>query len=344
MVEVTLAEAKVAVRELLTETDLIPYLEGPPGVGKSDCVYQIAQEQKWSGVKEIRLALCDPTDVKGLPWIDKTPWNGGTKARARWAPMGELPDPEVDGETGIIFVDEYAQAVPSVQAALSQMFLLHRIADWYQPKGWKVVAAGNPPGTGNVTYQMPVLMRTRMQWFHITPSLDAWKEWAWQQGIDEMVIAFLNFKQDLLYRFTGKENAHPNPRSWARVSVLLKALPGSSLLDKHIAATIGEGPAAEFMAFRELRHRLPDVEKIFAGQDIVPKDASILYALMGALVGECKRRGKGTVPRMFGYSEALQAEYAVLLIKDLARAMGRQVILSAEGGKKWAGKFRDVII
>ena len=69
---------------------------GPPGIGKSDLIQQIADtfaKKDKDGnaigtgrkVIDIRLILMDPTDLKGIPYFDSN------EGRMKWAPTAELP-------------------------------------------------------------------------------------------------------------------------------------------------------------------------------------------------------------------------------------------------------------
>ena len=59
-------------------------LWGPPGIGKSDVVRQIADKNGREMI-DIRLALWDPTDIKGMPYFDSV------DKTMKWAPPSELP-------------------------------------------------------------------------------------------------------------------------------------------------------------------------------------------------------------------------------------------------------------
>ena len=48
--------------------NVLSFLWGPPGIGKSDIVGQITNELKNSHLIDIRLSLWDPTDIKGIPY------------------------------------------------------------------------------------------------------------------------------------------------------------------------------------------------------------------------------------------------------------------------------------
>ena len=116
------------------------FIHGAPGIGKSSIVKQIANE-KSVGFIDLRLALMDPTDLKGIPFYDKD------SHTALWAPPAFLPK---DGE-GILFLDELNAAPPSVQASAYQLILDRQVGEYILPDGWAIVAAGNREGDRGVT-------------------------------------------------------------------------------------------------------------------------------------------------------------------------------------------------
>ena len=107
------------------------FLWGAPGIGKSSIVKQIADEKGLDFI-DLRLALMDPTDLKGIPFYDKETHT------ALWAPPAFLPR---EGE-GILFLDELNSAAPAVQSSAYQLILDRRIGEYELPDGWAIVAAG----------------------------------------------------------------------------------------------------------------------------------------------------------------------------------------------------------
>ena len=95
---------------LLSRIQKPAFLWGPPGVGKSQVVAQVAATL---GIRliDIRAILLDPVDLRGLPTVDH--------GKAAWAIPAFLPD---DG-AGILFLDELNAAPPLVQAACYQLVL-----------------------------------------------------------------------------------------------------------------------------------------------------------------------------------------------------------------------------
>jgi len=53
-----------------------------------------------------------------------------------------------------------------------------------------------------------------------------------------------------------------------------------SLQRELLDGTIGSGAAAEFVGFLKLQEQIPSIDKIFAGENIVPKDIGLKYALV----------------------------------------------------------------
>ena len=72
-------------------------LVGPPGVGKSQMVAQVAEKNDIP-VIDIRLSQMEPSDLRGIPFK-----NGES---VEWAVPSMLPNAERHGPKGILFLDE----------------------------------------------------------------------------------------------------------------------------------------------------------------------------------------------------------------------------------------------
>jgi len=114
------------------------FLWGPPGIGKSEVVAEIAEELGGHMI-DLRMSQMEPTDIRGIPFYNKE------LGKMDWAPPIELPDQELADQYPIIvlFLDEMNAAPPSVQAAAYQLILNRRIGKYKLPKNVVLVAAGN---------------------------------------------------------------------------------------------------------------------------------------------------------------------------------------------------------
>jgi len=261
------------------------FLWGPPGIGKSDIVKQIG-DSAGREVVDVRLALWEPTDIKGIPYYN------ADQGKMVWAPPAELPtDPE---STAIIFLDELNSAPPAVQAAAYQLILNRRVGTYHLPKGVDVVAAGNREGDRGVTYRMPAPLANRFVHLEAKVDFDDWQDWATLNKVHAEVVGYVGFAKQDLYDFDPKSSskAFATPRSWSFVSDLLNEDCDSETLTNLVSGAIGDGLAAKFMAHRKIASKLPRAEDILDGKvkDLQIKEVSAMYSLTVSLCYELKDR------------------------------------------------------
>src|SRR3989344_1760135 len=304
------------------------FIWGPPGVGKSRVCRQVTTEEKIDFV-DLRLALMDPTDLRGIP----IPENG----KAKWLPPSALP---TEGR-GILFLDELNLAPPLVQASAYQLVLDRKLGEYELPKDWCVIAAGNKIEHGANAYRMAVPLRNRFVHIDFETHVDDWREWAIRSGVKSEVIEFISFRPDLLFQFDPRrhENAFPTPRSWEFASKILKSQNGLSneIVHKVIEGTVGMGAAAEFKGYLQIRADLPAINSILNGKDYIPDQVDVACALATALVIQSNTE---QIDRVLRYSEKLQAEVTVLIGKLLAIKYknNQQLLTSRPYWAVWAKK------
>ena len=275
--------AKRSIRKAI-QTRRPTFLWGPPGIGKSDIVKQIGVDAGRE-VVDVRLALWEPTDIKGIPYYN------ADQGKMVWAPPAELPtDPE---STAIIFLDELNSAPPAVQAAAYQLILNRRVGTYELPKGVDVVAAGNREGDRGVTYRMPAPLANRFIHLEMKIDFDDFQEWAVMNSVHPEVVGYVGFAKQDLYDFDPKSpsKAFATPRSWVFVSDLLKDDDCDiDTLHNLIAGAVGDGLAVKFMAHRKIAGRLPKAEDILSGKvkDLQIKEVSAMYSLTVSLCYELK--------------------------------------------------------
>ena len=275
--------AKRSIRKAI-QTRRPTFLWGPPGIGKSDIVKQIGVDAGRE-VVDVRLALWEPTDIKGIPYYN------ADQGKMVWAPPAELPtDPE---STAIIFLDELNSAPPAVQAAAYQLILNRRVGTYELPKGVDVVAAGNREGDRGVTYRMPAPLANRFIHLEMKIDFDDFQEWAVMNSVHPEVVGYVGFAKQDLYDFDPKSpsKAFATPRSWVFVSDLLKDDDCDiDTLHNLIAGAVGDGLAVKFMAHRKIAGRLPKAEDILKGKvkDLQIKEVSAMYSLTVSLCYELK--------------------------------------------------------
>jgi MoxR-like ATPase len=239
---------------------------GPPGVGKSSIVAQVAAARDLAWI-DVRLSQLAPTDLRGLP----VPENGVS----RWYPPEFLPR---DG-AGILFLDELNMAPPAMQGMAQQLILDRKVGSYAVPDGWFIWAAGNRKEDRAAVFDMPTPLANRFVHLVVEPDFDSFKRYALALGGHERILAFLSYRPALLHAVDPHQPAWPSPRSWIMASRLLAA-------GLDIAPVVGQGAASEFTAYTDIYDRLPDIAAILAGHGARvawPEEPSARYATVIAL-------------------------------------------------------------
>ncbi len=319
-------------------------LWGPPGVGKSQMVAQVA-ENYGVPVIDIRLSQMEPSDLRGIPFR--------VGDCVEWAVPAMLPDAERHGEKGILFLDEITSAPPSVSAAAYQLILDRRLGNYEVPGGWAIFAAGNRQGDRGVTYTMPAPLANRFSHYEVEVNLDDWVAWAWDHRIDERVIAFLRFRPDLLFDFDPAHNpvAFPSPRSWEFAnSALHKFENHPELFLGALQACVGPAAGIELNAFIASLDQMPDLDAIIAGENIpAPKEIDLQYAVASALVGRAIQvkdsdRALPVMGNILRYAKNFRhKEMGVMMVSDMHRAVG-EAIFSVPEFTDWANDVAELMI
>lgn len=283
---VTPNKAKAALRHAMLRKRPV-FLWGPPGIGKSDVVSQIADSLSAKMI-DVRLSLWEPTDIKGIPYFDST------QNKMVWGQPSELPDEELASKYDhiVLFLDEMNSAAPAVQAAAYQLILNRRVGEYRLPDNVMIIAAGNREADKGVTYRMPSPLANRFVHLEMAVSFDDWFKWAVDNNIHSDVVGYLQFAKQDIYTFDPKAGSRSfaTPRSWSFVSELLEDGLDEGTTTDLVAGAIGEGLAVKFMAHRKVAANMPNPTDILEGKvtELKTKEVSAMYSLTVSLCYELK--------------------------------------------------------
>ena len=310
------------------------FIWGPPGGGKSAVVRQICESMKLE-MRDIRLSLLDPTDLKGLPFPD-------VKAKVmRWLQAEFLPQDQKS--KGVLFFDELNAAPQSVQAATYQLILDHQIGEYVLPPGWSMLAAGNRSGDRGVVHTMPSPLANRLVHIDFEVSNNDWDVKAQADGISVDLRAFMKFRPKLLTTtdMTNNPRAFPTPRSWYFVDDFYKA--GLNHEDEFelIKGTVGEGAATEFLAYIKQIKDLPTVDQVLLDPEAtkLPERPAGKYAMVTALDEKATPNNFG---RIMKYVERMDKEFQVIFVRACARANDK--ICNTKEYMNWGTANADVLL
>ena len=311
------------------------FIWGAPGIGKSSIVKQIAQKEGLEFL-DLRLSLLDPTDLKGIPFLDVENHEGV------WAKPSFLPK-EGDPGRGILFLDEINTAPPAVQASAYQLILDRRIGEYELPDGWSIIAAGNRENDRGVIYKMPPPLANRFVHFEMEVDFEDWKSWAYSTRIDPSIIAFLAFDKEMLFTFDPQSNekSFATPRSWEYVDTIIKSGIENELILDSISGAVGREAAIAYISFKRIMSKLPDLMSILDGtlMDIEDgEDHKLMMALSIGLVNRLREsNNEDHISNVLRFSLSLPGEYAIMLVKDLQ--LNGIDVEGSEAWGEWVRKF-----
>lgn len=261
------------------------FLWGPPGIGKSEIVEDIAYNVLPGNnhLIDLRLALMEPTDLRGYPFR-----NPETN-KMEWSPPVDLPDQEMADQYDhiVLFLDELNSAPPSVQAAAYQLVLNGRVGQYVLPDNVRIVAAGNRETDRGVTYRMPAPLANRFRHLQLGVDFDDWQRWAKLNNVHPDVVGYLSYAKQDLFDFDPKTSsqAFATPRSWVNgVSSMLYTDGFDSAEDfeqkAEIAGAVGEGMAVKFCEHRKMSSLLPNPSTVLTGEveKLEIKEISVKYS------------------------------------------------------------------
>lgn len=330
-------------------------LWGPPGIGKSSIIHQIAEEFGMNMI-DLRLAQLEPTDLRGVPMPNKDTKRADWFLPAFWPERatedGERVVVDEDGnETtvpykagecpdgpGIIFLDEIEKAPVSVKNASLQLVLDRRIGNYQLPDDWAMICAGNREEDGCFSAPLGKALENRMIHFDVDANVEDWAAWARNNGIVEDIIGFLYFKSDLLYKNTD-DHAFPTPRSWEIGSRLLGTAKSAKERKELLQASVGTGAAQEFTVWQAV-YKNVDPEAVFKGEmpNFDGQDQSFRYAVALAVAFHLRKR-KGGIKK----AEKHIAKFLSMLTAELRVVFLRQQTLQCLESMMKHDEFKHMV-
>ncbi len=204
------------------------FMMGPPGVGKTAIMEQIASEM---GVGLVSYSMTHHTrqSALGLPFIEKKIYGGKEYSVSEYT-MSEIIASVYDMiegtglKEGILFLDEINCVSETLAPAMLQ-FLQYKVFGRHNvPDGWIVVTAGNPPEYNNSVREFDIVTWDRLKRVDVEPDYAVWKEYAYKKGIHASITTYLDVKRDDFYKIetTVDGKTFVTARGWSDLSDMIK--------------------------------------------------------------------------------------------------------------------------
>ena len=203
-------------------------LMGPPGIGKTQSMEQIAKEMQ-IGLVSYTITHHTRQSAVGLPFIREKEYGGRTYSVTEYT-MSEIIASVYDkmeqtgNQEGILFLDEINCVSETLAPAMLQFLQGKTFGTHRLPDGWIIVAAGNPPEYNKSVREFDVVTLDRLKKIDVEADFPVWKEYAYRQGIHQAVISYLDLRRENFCRIEntvdGKRFA--TARGWEDLSRLIQ--------------------------------------------------------------------------------------------------------------------------
>lgn len=311
------------------------FLIGPPGIGKTAIMEQIAQEM---GVGLVSYSMTHHTrqSAIGLPFIVQKTY-GGTEYSVSEYTMSEIimsvydMMAETGHQEGILFLDE-VNCVSETLAPSMLQFLQYKIFGRHRvPDGWIVVTAGNPPEYNNSVREFDIVTLDRLKRVDVEPDYDVWKEYVYKKGIHAAIITYLDIKKDHFYKIenTIDGKSFVTARSWVDLSDMIRLYEthgisvDENLIGQHLQnQKIAKEFALYYDLFNKYRsdYQIPDILNGKASSDIHSRAKNAAFderlSLLGLLLDALSQELRAVCQEEDVLTELLHALKNVKLTLD----------------------------
>jgi hypothetical protein len=303
------------------------YIVGPPGGGKTQTVRQTAKDLG-VGFRVIHAPLMQEEDY-GMPVV-----NAARDDIKFVVSSDKFPLVGSDcEETGILLVDEVAQADQGKQKILANLFQEREIHGHAIKPGWMIVANGNRQSDRAGANRILSHFKDRMTEYEYEVSLDDWCNWSLEHDVPVEVVSFIRFRPNLLLDFDPQREKNPTPRGWVEGVGAAIGTVRSEAEYETFKGDVGEGAAAEFVGFLKIFRNLPDPDVVLMNPTThkLPTDPATTYALCGAIAA---RASKDNFERIVQVAERMSPEFMVLTVRDSIRR--NREVQHTKAFVKWA--------
>jgi len=311
-IEVTTSQLTQVLRDCHA-AKLNPFIQGQPGVGKSAVVAAYAKSIGAEFI-DARLAYYAPQDVQGFPYLDSTA-DGKVMRFSKPAYWPKTDNP-------VIALEEFNCATKAVQNTALQLLNERRVGEHVLPDDAFVVLLGNRHEDRVNIEKLSSAVVNRLVNIRLRLDLNSWSNWASQNGIDPLFIAFLRFRPELLSTFDGKKwdgvSNFASPRTWEKANEIVKVSSDRHVRHALLTGALGDA-ASEFLGFLGVYEKLPDLDAVLLNPDRadVPTDPSVIYATCAGLAKRVKPKLMGN---FLTYVDRFPKEFAVFALKTAVNA------------------------
>lgn len=202
-------------------------LIGPPGIGKTQIMEQIARECE-IGLVAYTITHHTRQSAVGLPFIKEEQYDGKTYSVMEYT-MSEIiasvyrKIEEGGRKEGILFIDEINCVSETLAPTMLQFLQCKTFGNQAVPEGWIIVAAGNPPEYNKSVRDFDMVTLDRVRCMNIEADLGVWKEYAREKRLNSAILSYLELRPKNFYRVEADVDGlqFVTARGWEDLSNLM---------------------------------------------------------------------------------------------------------------------------
>lgn len=202
-------------------------LIGPPGIGKTQIMEQIARECE-IGLVAYTITHHTRQSAVGLPFIKEEQYDGKTYSVTEYT-MSEIiasvyrKIEESGRKEGILFIDEINCVSETLAPTMLQFLQCKTFGNQAVPEGWIIAAAGNPPEYNKSVREFDMVTLDRVRCMNIEADLGVWKEYAREKRLNSAILSYLELRPKNFYRVEADVDGlqFVTARGWEDLSNLM---------------------------------------------------------------------------------------------------------------------------
>ncbi len=204
-------------------------LMGPPGVGKTAIMEQVASENK---IALVSYTITHHTreSAVGVAQVVNMHYNKESFQVTSYT-MSEIIAEiyhkmnRTGLNEGILFLDEINCVDESLSPSILQFLQFKTFGTHTIPEGWVIVVAGNPSEYNDSVKDFDMVTLDRLKRMEITPDFDVWREYAFKAKVNDAIISYLYNNRDSFYVIGNNKSAKEfvTARGWEDLSDMLNA-------------------------------------------------------------------------------------------------------------------------
>ncbi len=203
-------------------------LMGPPGIGKTQIMEQVARECR-IGLVAYTITHHTRQSAVGLPFIREEEYDGKTYSVTEYT-MSEIiasiyrKRKESGLTEGILFIDEINCVSETLAPTMLQFLQCKTFGNQAVPKGWVIVAAGNPPEYNKSVRDFDMVTLDRVRYMQIEADYSVWREYAKENQVHGAILSYLALRPKNFYRIETDVDGMKfvTARGWEDLSSLMK--------------------------------------------------------------------------------------------------------------------------